>query len=107
MADQILRERRRKAAEDKELERQKAEEIRDAQVNRRTTMDDRPLVGNLVGTDHVNYVLMYNMLTGIRVAVSTSIISFPSLYSLGPFVGIEMSGQDKSTIDRRRLHGGA
>lgn len=28
------------------------------------------LVGNLIGEDHVNYVLMYNMLTGIRVAVS-------------------------------------
>lgn len=27
------------------------------------------LVGNLIGEDHVNYVLMYNMLTGIRVAV--------------------------------------
>jgi 1-phosphatidylinositol-4-phosphate 5-kinase len=28
------------------------------------------LVGNLIGEDHVNYVLMYNMLTGIRVGVS-------------------------------------
>ena len=27
------------------------------------------LVGNLIGEDHVNYVLMYNMLTGIRVGV--------------------------------------
>lgn len=31
---------------------------------------ERPLVGNLIGTDHANYVLMYNMLTGIRIAVS-------------------------------------
>lgn len=29
-----------------------------------------PLVGNLIGEDHVNYVLMYNMLTGIRIGVS-------------------------------------
>lgn len=28
------------------------------------------LVGNLIGEDHVNYVLMYNMLTGIRIGVS-------------------------------------
>jgi 1-phosphatidylinositol-4-phosphate 5-kinase len=31
--------------------------------------DERPLVGNLIGEDHANYVLMYNMLTGIRIAV--------------------------------------
>jgi 1-phosphatidylinositol-4-phosphate 5-kinase len=30
---------------------------------------DAPLVGNLIGEDHVNYVLMYNMLTGIRIGV--------------------------------------
>ena len=32
--------------------------------------EPRVLVGNLIGEDHVNYVLMYNMLTGIRVGVS-------------------------------------
>lgn len=34
--------------------------------------DDVPrvLVGNLIGEGHVNYILMYNMLTGIRIAVS-------------------------------------
>lgn len=36
--------------------------------------DDRAavgvLVGNLIGQDHANYVLMYNMLTGIRIGVS-------------------------------------
>ncbi|TXT05055.1 hypothetical protein VHUM_03875 [Vanrija humicola] len=32
--------------------------------------DTKVLVGNLVGEGHRNYVLMYNMLTGIRVAVS-------------------------------------
>ncbi|KAG8817723.1 Phosphatidylinositol-4-phosphate 5-kinase [Serendipita sp. 400] len=30
----------------------------------------KPVVGNVVGEGHVNYILMYNMLTGIRVAVS-------------------------------------
>jgi 1-phosphatidylinositol-4-phosphate 5-kinase len=30
---------------------------------------ERVLVGNLIGEDHVNFVLMYNMLTGIRIGV--------------------------------------
>lgn len=34
--------------------------------------EQKVLVGNLIGEDHVNYVLMYNMLTGIRIAVSKS-----------------------------------
>ncbi|KAI5479210.1 1-phosphatidylinositol-4-phosphate 5-kinase [Pseudohyphozyma bogoriensis] len=50
-----------------------------APVKRRSTrigsggsgmQDEGPLVGNLIGTDHSNYVLMYNMLTGIRIGVS-------------------------------------
>ncbi|WVQ94277.1 hypothetical protein IAU59_001356 [Kwoniella sp. CBS 9459] len=32
--------------------------------------ETKVLVGNLIGEDHVNYVLMYNMLTGIRIGVS-------------------------------------
>lgn len=32
--------------------------------------EDNVLVGNLIAEGHVNYVLMYNMLTGIRTAVS-------------------------------------
>ncbi|CAK9779780.1 SAICAR synthase-like protein [Cutaneotrichosporon oleaginosum] len=39
-------------------------------VKRRETEETKVLVGNLVGEGHRNYVLMYNMLTGIRVAVS-------------------------------------
>ncbi|KAL7416330.1 hypothetical protein BDY24DRAFT_379321 [Mrakia frigida] len=35
-----------------------------------TQEEARVLVGNLIGEDHVNYVLMYNMLTGIRIGVS-------------------------------------
>lgn len=66
-AEQIRRERKRKAEAE-------------AALTRKTTTqrgswgakedDNRPLVGNLIGEDHVNYVLMYNMLTGIRIAVS-------------------------------------
>ncbi|KAM0750586.1 SAICAR synthase-like protein [Meredithblackwellia eburnea MCA 4105] len=33
-------------------------------------MGNAVLVGNLIGQDHRNYVLMYNMLTGIRIGVS-------------------------------------
>ncbi|KAF9021027.1 SAICAR synthase-like protein [Hymenopellis radicata] len=57
-----------------------AERIRRERMERRaqqqqaeaalTKGDDVPLVGNLIGEDHVNYVLMYNMLTGIRIGVS-------------------------------------
>ncbi len=35
-----------------------------------TVEKENVLVGNLIGEDHVNYVLMYNMLTGIRIGVS-------------------------------------
>ena len=31
---------------------------------------DQPLVGNVIGEGHANYIMMYNMLTGIRVSVS-------------------------------------
>ena len=66
-AEQIRRER---------IKRAKQQEAERALTRSATTLsktDDRPLVGNLIGEDHVNYVLMYNMLTGIRIAVSTSI----------------------------------
>ncbi|KDQ31819.1 hypothetical protein PLEOSDRAFT_1061901 [Pleurotus ostreatus PC15] len=62
-AEQIRRERankRVKAQQKEEMERE-----RDARAR-----EDAPLVGNLIGKDHVNYVLMYNMLTGIRIGVS-------------------------------------
>lgn len=43
-----------------ERRQKKAAEVKEKEV----------LVGNLIGEDHVNYVLMYNMLTGIRIGVS-------------------------------------
>lgn len=71
-ADQIRRERNSK--------RVKAQQEAEAALTRTASMsrgargegrdDAQVLVGNLIGEDHVNYVLMYNMLTGIRIAVS-------------------------------------
>ncbi|EKM60150.1 uncharacterized protein PHACADRAFT_251043 [Phanerochaete carnosa HHB-10118-sp] len=78
-AEQIRKERmsKRKAAQEAEQGKLRAEQG----VHRlaRTTSlvralsnrgDEKPVVGNLIGEGHVNYVLMFNMLTGIRVAVS-------------------------------------
>ena len=59
------------------------EEIRDRPEGREPKKDKeeaRVLVGNLIGEDHVNYVLMYNMLTGIRIGVSGS---WPSIRCMG------------------------
>jgi len=61
-AEQIRRERKRKQA---------AEVAAAAVVEVAQKVDELPLVGNLIGEDHANYVLMYNMLTGIRIAVRT------------------------------------
>jgi hypothetical protein len=51
-----------------------AEAIRRERLERRqkkaAEVKKEVLVGNLIGEDHVNYVLMYNMLTGIRIGVS-------------------------------------
>ena len=66
-AEQIRRERIRRA---KQAEAERALTRSGTTLSR---ADDRPLVGNLIGEDHVNYVLMYNMLTGIRIAVSLGV----------------------------------
>ena len=52
---------------------QQAEQIRRERLSKRVKQAEempRVLVGNLIGEGHVNYILMYNMLTGIRTAVS-------------------------------------
>ena len=59
---------------------------------------DRALVGNLIGEDHVNYVLMYNMLTGIRIGVSLSLLVL-GIRADAPGVGLEVSGQNQETVD--------
>ncbi|KAG6330617.1 hypothetical protein ID866_8472 [Astraeus odoratus] len=66
-AEQIRRERKRKAEVEAEMTRTTS--MRPGTSSAKED-DNKPLVGNLIGEGHVNYVLMYNMLTGIRIAVS-------------------------------------
>lgn len=68
-ADQIRRERQAKRRQQEERE---AEIVA---LKKENSKDDKQVaVGNLIGEDHVNYVLMYNMLTGIRIGVSTVLL---------------------------------
>ncbi|KAJ7716827.1 1-phosphatidylinositol-4-phosphate 5-kinase [Mycena maculata] len=67
-ADQIRRERMSKRA--KLQQEAEAALTRNERAPVRRGSADVVLVGNLIGEDHVNYVLMYNMLTGIRIGVS-------------------------------------
>lgn len=55
---------------DKARAAQQAQEQHESQAIKKRQSSDQPLVGNLIGEDHANYVLMYNMLTGIRIGVS-------------------------------------
>lgn len=77
-ANIIRRERdSRRAREQAEAEAQRAHQDAERALTRTASLvrgfsgrdEAKPLVGNLIGEDHVNYVLMYNMLTGIRIAV--------------------------------------
>lgn len=68
--------------EEKPKEKPKEKEREEAKV----------LVGNLIGEDHVNYVLMYNMLTGIRIGVSQAFGRFIANCS-----GITLSSQNKAS----------
>jgi hypothetical protein len=93
-AEQIRRERMRQRAKAQEVEATLTQPAREV-----------PLVGNLIGEDHVNYVLMYNMLTGIRIGVRLPFRSHrKSILSIFCAV-LAMSGQDKTSIDRRRFYG--
>lgn len=77
-AEQIRRERQsKKAKQQQEAEEVRAKRDTEKALTRTASLvrafsksEDNPLVGNLIGEGHVNYVLMYNMLTGIRIAVS-------------------------------------
>ena len=78
-AEQIRKERMSKRKAAQEAEQEKIRAGQDANKLARTTSlvralsnrgEEKPVVGNLIGEGHVNYVLMFNMLTGIRVAVS-------------------------------------
>ncbi|KAF7317027.1 Phosphatidylinositol phosphate kinase PIPK5 [Mycena chlorophos] len=72
-AEQIRRERQSKRAkQQQEAEAALTRNERAPPIRRGSGSkdDDRVLVGNIIGEDHANYVLMYNMLTGIRIGVS-------------------------------------
>lgn len=65
-AEQIRAERRAKAQQEAEA----AMTATPAKKGKATSVDEnKPIVGKMIEEGHVNYVLMYNMLTGIRVAV--------------------------------------
>ncbi|KAG8854095.1 Phosphatidylinositol-4-phosphate 5-kinase [Tulasnella sp. 330] len=67
-AEQIRAERRAKAQQEAEAAMTAPQSSRRSKAG--SINQEGPLVGKIIGEDHVNYVLMYNMLTGIRVAVS-------------------------------------
>lgn len=73
-SEQIRRERlerrQKKANAENPLEAAAVAPTVPGKPERKGTEDPKVLVGNLIGEDHVNYVLMYNMLTGIRIGVS-------------------------------------
>ena len=87
-ADQIRRERQAKRRQQEERE---AEIVA---LKKETSKDDNKVaVGNLIGEDHVNYVLMYNMLTGIRIGVSNFLIGMINCL-IALRLGLKMSGEN-------------
>lgn len=67
--EQIMRERLSKRA--------KAQQEAEAALTRsKSRTDERPLIGNWVKEGHENYVMMYNMLTGIRIAVRNMLFTY-------------------------------
>lgn len=83
-AEQIRRERQSKRAKQQALQAQ--HDAVEAALYRSDTRrsvasgkEEVVLVGNLIGEGHVNYVLMYNMLTGIRVGVRIHLPRSPGL----------------------------
>ena len=87
-ADQIRRERQAKRRQQEERE---AEIVA---LKKETSKDDNKVaVGNLIGEDHVNYVLMYNMLTGIRIGVSNFLTGMINCL-IALRLGLKMSGEN-------------
>lgn len=68
---------------------------------------DKVLVGNLIGEDHANYVLMYNMLTGIRIGVSARCSFRSATICLRAFLrsGLSLSSKSQADVDPRGLFG--
>lgn len=79
---ELIRKARLAKAKEQEQQRQAEEGIGAPIMKRRSTRagsgsehgNGGVLVGNLIGTDHSAYVLMYNMLTGIRIGVSSPLV---------------------------------
>ena len=74
-AEQIRRERKQRELEEAEQAQahatgKKGHHSRTGSAGTKSLEEWKPIVGNVVGEGHVNYILMYNMLTGIRVSVS-------------------------------------
>ena len=74
-AEQIRRERKERELEEAEEAQthatgKKGHHSRSGSAGTKSLEEWKPIVGNVVSEGHVNYILMYNILTGIRVAVS-------------------------------------
>ncbi|KAF7984668.1 hypothetical protein HWV62_12932 [Athelia sp. TMB] len=94
-ADQIRRERnskRVKAQQEAEAVLTRAQSL--SRGARAVEEGAQVLVGNLIGEGHVNYVLMYNMLTGIRIAVSRCQAKMSR-----PLTGEDFSAKHKFSFD--------
>ena len=95
-----------------EIQQQQEQLIRERQTKRAKAQQEaaskdpeKPLVGSWVKEGHQNYVLMYNMLTGIRIAVrSTRPPSFPTPRSSFSGSGVSMSSKSGPRNHRSRLH---
>lgn len=72
-----------------------------------TMIEDKPMIGNLIGEDHVNYVLMYNMLTGIRIGVGLHLNVYgldANIHHRQCYSGLALSSETQTSLGSRRLH---
>jgi 1-phosphatidylinositol-4-phosphate 5-kinase len=101
-AEKIRRERMSKRAK----QQQEAEAALTRAVTEPVTREgvqDTPLVGNLIGEDHVNYVLMYNMLTGIRIGVCSFHFTLALMSFLTPLFRCRDVRQKLSGLSQMRI----
>jgi len=78
-AEQVRRERKQRELEEAEQAQahatgKKSHHSRTGSAGAKSLEEWKPIVGHVVGEGHVNYILMYNMLTGIRVSVSYALV---------------------------------
>ena len=78
-AEQIRLERKQRELEEAEQAQahatgKKSHHSRTGSAGAKSLEEWKPVVGHVVGEGHVNYILMYNMLTGIRVSVSCALL---------------------------------